>query len=116
MTEKEKYMDLLKQAFSSPKRGMLFSEMLTYWCCVISAEGGKPVCIEGNNGNLAIRKYESAEELEKRYRYSGIEGYWVFLHDISESNAKKFEEAFISQREEKGEKRDAIIEMLTIGR
>ena len=35
------------------------------------------------------------------------------LHSTSESNAKKFEDAFIAQHEEKGEKRDAIIEILT---
>ena len=109
MTEKEK----TKSALLDPKRGTLFSEMLAYWCCVISTEGGKPVCIEGNRTNLNIRKYESAEELEERYRYGSIEGHWIMHHNTSESNAKTFEDAFIAQHEEKGEKRDAIIEILT---
>ena len=109
MTEKEK----TKSALLDPKRGTLFSEMLAYWCCVVSVKDGKPTCVEGNRTNLSIRKYESAEELEKRYRYGSIEGHWIMLHETSESNAKKFEDAFMAQHEGKGEKRDAIIEILT---
>ena len=101
-----------KQALLDPKRGTLFSEMLAYWCCVISVEGGKPVCIEGNSGSLKIRKYDSAEELEARYRYGSIEGHWITYHDTSEQNAQKFESAFLS-RDEKEEKRDAIIDLIT---
>ena len=110
MTEKDK----TKSALLDPKRGTLFSEMLAYWCCVVSVKDGNPTCIEGNRNNLSIRKYESAEELEKRYRYGNIEGHWIRLNSTSESNAKRFEDAFIAaQHEEKGEKRDAIIEILT---
>lgn len=101
-----------KEALLDPKRGTLFSEMLAYWCCVIAVKDGMPVCIEGNKSNLKIRRYESAGELESRYRYGSIEGHWITLHNTSESNAEKFEAAFIEQHEEKGEKRDAIIEIL----
>lgn len=98
-------------ALLGPKRGTLFSEMLAYWCCVISVEGGKPVCIEGNRRNLRIRKYASAEELEARYRYGSIEGHWIMYHETSESNAERFVAAFLAQQEEKGERRDSAIEL-----
>jgi hypothetical protein len=111
MTDKEK----TKAALLSPSRGTLFSEMLTYWCCVISVDGGQPRCIEGNKGRLSISKYDSIEAFERRYRYSSIEGHWVSYHDSSESNAERFEQLFIEEKSALGDKRDAILNILLCG-
>lgn len=101
-----------KKALLEPKRGDRFSEMLHYWCCVISVKSGMVKCIEGISGRLAVTQYGGAEELEERYRYRGIEGHFIAYHDSSESNAKMFEEAFVAQQESKGDKRDAIMELI----
>ena len=101
-----------KDALLNPKKGDIFSEMLHYWCCVISVNGGRPKCIEGNSNKFCIRQYESCEELEQRYRYQYADGHWISYFGQSESLLDGMSKEYIDQQESIVEKREAMLEII----
>ena len=102
-----------KNALLNPKRGSMFSEMLSYWLCVIHiADNGQITTIQGVITNWAVMKYASSKELEERFRYSTNNSHWIEYHNDDEENARKFEERFVKHKVTEQEKRDARIELI----
>jgi hypothetical protein len=103
-----------KNALLNPKRGTMFSEMLSYWLCVIHiADNGQITTIQGVRTNWQVVKYPSSKELEQRFRYSTNNiSHWIDHHNDDEENASKFEEMFVNHKLTEQEKRDARIELI----
>lgn len=102
-----------KNALLNPKRGTMFSEMLSYWLCVIHiADNGQITTIQGVRTNWQVMKYTSSNELEERFRYSTNNSHWIDYHNDDEENASKFEQNFVNHKSTEQEKRDARIELI----
>lgn len=101
-----------RAALLKPKRGYVFSEMCAWWVCVTAADERGITCVEGTTGNWSVKRYATAEELEKRYRYTSLDAHWIDFMYEGEENAEKYEERFVNHFTNEDDRRDARIKLL----